>query len=334
MKNPLSILMITLIAFLTYGCAGHPPDSYKGASTNYDADYFDYNDTIEYKYAFRYLLPAKERLKLVNKLNNTKDNSDSWTKKMRSDGFNALTISAVGTNAFSSEGQAAGLALSVVDSFLEGRSEKRRFSYMVFSDEWLGGTFTDVEQVREVAKKKTLIKLKEVAKVFDYNIKCIANCDKNMATFELNSINQAKYKNQFHPEKLSLELYLTTPEKIDSDALERKIFSQDSNYQSKIWKIKLSGGDDAIEYKTVQSPDHIERTYNQASYVSANTNYNIHQTPLGRNFLRLISKKMPNWVYADTVDSYEVAILNGELYNPTQESSVKRFRGAKTVEYN
>ena len=205
---------------------------------------------------------------------------------------------------------------------------------MVFSDEWLDSHVQDAEEAHSIAREKTLAALHETATAFDYKIVCIANCNERMPTFELISTNQGKYINQFHPEKLSLVLYLSELEKIESDATERKTFSQDSNFQAKYWEIHVTGNDSGFTYVTKDVPGGTTGIYKQETYVLPTTDYDINQTPLGRKFFRLLSSKMTNWVVADIRGNYELALLNGELYHPVNMSSAKSFNGARTKEDN
>lgn len=332
MKNTFTILVITLISLLNLGCASTSPDSYNGATKNYNANYFDNNDSIEFKYAFRYLMPTAERVKFEATLEASDYISDNWNKKMQSEGFNALTIGATGTDTLSSNGQAAGLALSLVDDYLTSQSEKEMFSYMVFSDDWLEGNFTDAISAHTVARKKTLNAIRKTALEFDYVVVCIAHCEESMATFELVSTNQDKYKGVFHPEKLSLILYLSELTKIEDDAIEKRVFSSDSNFQAKHWDINITGNEAGFSYKTILIPDGKNGIYKQESYEIATTDYTFNQTPIGRNFLRSLSAKMKNWIVVDVDTQYELAVINGQLYSPVNESSAKSFKGARTKE--
>ncbi|MBA6417586.1 hypothetical protein H4J50_16370 [Colwellia sp. 6M3] len=333
MKHTFNILLITLISLLNYGCASSAPDSYRGATKSYDADYFDNNDSIEFKYAFRYLMPVAERTKFENTLQNSNYKSTEWTSKMQSEGFNALAISATGTGAFSADGQAAGLALSLVDDYLTGRSEKREFDYMVFSDEWLGGSFTDPDKAHEVAKQKTLNALIATAKEFDYEMVCKSNCDKRMSVFELISTNQSKYIGQYHPEKLSVVLYLSELTALENNAIEKKVFSKDSSFVATEWKIQISSYKTDFSYKVIQVPEVIQNSFKQLTYEIPEKAFKIHKTPFGRKFFRQLSSRLDNWVMVDATGAYELALINGQLYNPVNESSARRFKGAKTTEY-
>ena len=332
MEKILKILQVTFISIFIYSCASSPPDTYKGAWGVYDADYFDTNRTIEFKYKFRYLMPTHERLKFESKLENSNYKSDSWTKKMQSEGFNALAISATGTNAFSAGGQAAGLALSLFDDYLRGRPEQERFFYMVFSDEWLGKRFDDADKAHEAAKEKTLNALRATAHAFDYEVSCKYDCEKRLSVFELTSTNQNKYIGKYHPKVISAILSLSSLEKTPETSLDRKVFSSDSNYKAKIWNINLLSNESELIYTELKVAEYLQETYKQKTFSFVENGYALHQTPLGRQMLRSLSASMPNWVVVNNNSTWEFALTNGELYDPQSTSSAKGFYGARTTE--
>lgn len=253
---------------------------------------------------------------------------------MQGDGFNSLAIAATGTNVFSSGGQAAGLALSVLDSLLTNHEEKRKFSHMVFSDEWLGEKTDDAGKAHTLAKQKTLEALQETAKAFDYDLKCKYDCDKSISSYELISTDQEKYKGMYHPQKIVAYILLRAPEKLPDDAFERSLFSQDTNFKAEQWHVAFMTGADELplEFKEDIHSDDITAFYNQSSAMIPQRHYDLSQTPLGRNMLRHLSAQLPNWAMADVASRFELALTNGVIYRVYDTDSADDAYGLKTTQ--
>lgn len=328
MKSIINTLFVMVFCCLSYGCAS--PDSWIGARTSFNADFHNVNESIEFKYAFRYIMPRNERARLEKILANSNYKSSTWTDNMQREGFNALAISAVGINAFSSTGQGIGLGLSVVDSFLSGLSEIPKFNYMVFSDKWLGKHFKSKDDAHKQAIVKTIEALKESVQEFDYQIRCKYNCDNVISTFELISTDQQKYAGIYHPEKLIATLVFRPFE--ESTELDKKVFTKDSYYISRTWAIILTDPNkDNFTYNETPIPKGYQTSiFHQESFKDVK-GFDIYQTVLGRNIAKALSEKLPNWVMADNDSLIEFGVTNGKIYLFGGTGAAKKFHGKPAV---
>jgi hypothetical protein len=330
MRNKINILLITALSFLSYGCAS--TDTWFGNRTIYDTDLENVNDSIEFKYAFRQIMPKNERVNFEKKLSDSNYKSDTWTKTMQREGFNALAIEASGVGALSQSGQAMGLGLSLVDSYLNGLSEVDQFSYMVFSDEWLGGKFDNKDEAHKVAISKTATAIGETIKDFGYSMRCIAECGNLISNYELTRIVDKKPKD-YHPEKLYAQLIALGFK--ETNDLDKKIFSNDSHFKAYKWVVRIidTNGKSINDkkHKTLSIPESFNTPLLKQATFKDIRGYDLYQTKLGRDIVKSLSTKLKNWVVADNKSLVEYGLMNGEMYRFSGSSSAKDFRGNLTT---
>ncbi len=324
-KNIITGLLFT--SFLA-GCA--TTDSYYGARTSFNVDTSKVDESVYFKYALRFSLPYKQRVHLVNKIADSDYKRDDFTRKGRSGGANIVLIASTGTSNFSATGQAIGLGLSVVDSYLEGRSEHDRFATLTMNDEWLGQDNLTAEEAFKLSVTKTTDSLFATAKEFGYEVECLVNCGTHLANYLLVSINDTSKSDVYAPKKLIASLNLEGNVGKDDSLPEmsspqmKSVYGDKARFFAKKWHILIGEPylDKEGNVKHELIPLKNKKHYDVTSYY--NVRYkDLLATPLGRDMYRDLSSRIDGWVYYNSITySMDLALLDGNIYKVSGQSQM------------
>ena len=323
-KLVLSLVFISQLG----GCVA--PNTYIGARTNsYIKDDDKVNESIAFKHAFAYAMPASEKGMFDKMLLNADYSDDSWDRMMRQDGFNTLLIGGAGIAPTSSLGMGLGLGLGLVDSYLARQSLKDNFSYAYFTTKTSGDISKDKENVFNNAVKQTRESVYLMAEEFDYNVECKNNCNSHSATYLLTKKSLNNNPEVFEPEKVVVNLMMTDLGELDEKSPAKKVLERtpgDVSFHAPLWSVticsKPKSGFAFSEFKHKLFEHHgVESVMNLMCY-------DLDRTVLGRNMLRSISKKLPFWItYSD--DGFKnYGIYKSQMYwldDITKAESLKGY---------
>ncbi len=328
-----ALLLISILS----GCAS--TDSYYGARTSFDVDTSKVNESVYFKYALRFSLPYKQRVHLVKKIADSEYKRNDFSQKLKSGGANAVVIASTGTSNFSATGQALGLGLSVVDSYLEGRSEHDRFATLTMNDEWLGQDDLSAEEAFKLSVTKTTNSLFATAKKFGFDVECLANCGTHMATYLLVSNKNNSNPKEYAPKKLiaifGLEGSLSEDDSFpeDSSPQMKSVYGDKARFFAKKWHILIGEPylDKSNNVTHELLPLKNKQHYGVTTYYNARYK-DLLATPLGRDMYRDLSSRIDGWVYYNsTSSSMDFALLDGNIYKVSGQSQMVKLKGYMTT---
>ena len=312
MKNTFFLITSLLLASFLGGCVA--PNTYIGARENqYVKDKANVDESIEFKHAFSYAMPVREKGYFDKTILNADFKDDAWERIVRQEGFNAVALS--GTSSAISGG--AGLVLSVVDSYLARQSFSEEFylSYMT-----VDGSDDEVEAaaIKENAFQKAVKQTKDainhMAKEFDYDIQCESHCDEVSSVYKLTKTKLLNDPLVYEPETFYALMYLSDFEYVNEDTATHKLLATKDNSKvltAKSWGVIILEKPEEDELFEVTNPLY---AHHNMTTVTSMSGYFLDRTVLGRNMLRVLAKEIPFWVLYSNKGFKNYGIYQGQMY--------------------
>ena len=319
-----TIHLIYVLLMLTLGGCVTPGSHLDAQDKRQDYDVWAWEtavDTIEFKHAFIYAVPMKEKSKFDNTIINSDYTSDYWDKIMQREGWNGIAVASTGA------GSAVGLGMSLVDSYIESRPMMNRFS-VAYASVPKDSPESVIDALYDENVKKTKNAIYDMATEFGYTVKSVYNCNNAHSTYELTRIAAIADIDPlvYAPNKLVVTLVLKKYVVVPNEASQIVIRSNDTE-QAMIadgWNILIADVDVTPIIKYNHKP--LNYVDGVSDYVSPSGD-NAKSTPLGRNMLRSIAKGIPFWVYYDNENIYDFGIYKGKSYVVVGTSDIEDLRG-------
>lgn len=332
LRHVLTLLILTLA---TSACS--LPQSYY-AKKQPDIDNVKPTESNALKMAFRQLLPTREQYRYTQYNLGLAVKYDRGDKNAQRTGSSAALASSTGGDI----GTMA--AMDITADIIQAFSGETFTSRLLLSDEWLGQKNLTEEEAFDIARAKTLSAIRETAKAYHYDMKCVFNCDnKYVQTFELtDTLERVIYAeasdvnpDNYRPYKLVVNTQTKKPvslpreEEYHSYKLDNLSYQDDYSFISDEWLIEISetlldSDKDSVSYRKRKLPDNktiIIDSYGQTTMLA---------TPLGREMFRTLGKKLPTLSMGGVFSYRPYAVFKGEVYTLKGTSDFRELRGYLT----